>query len=282
MRTPRIGFLLPRSHCTRYSSSHMAMVLRTLAQAGAVVDIIYPTEQAIDLSAVRVEHDLYVHRKMSGLAFSLAAALHRQGAVIVNPYPVSAALRDKIVASRVLQGAGVPIPPTYVAATLDQLVPLLDDGPLIVKPYQGAGGHDVRVVHTAAELVPAQTPDHAPVFAQRYLRPDGRDRKIYAIGDHFFGVKKVFPQLTEADRQGEPFTLTPEQREIAGRCGRAFGAELYGVDIIESEGRPYVVDMSSIPGYKGVPDAPRLLAEYFYAAAERAARGEPALQEALA
>src|SRR2546425_8664481 len=44
---------------------------------------------------------------------------------------------------------------------------------------------------------------------------------------------------------------------ISLRCGRAFGIDLYGVDIIESEGMPYVVDMCSIPGFKGVPDAPR-------------------------
>jgi hypothetical protein len=35
------------------------------------------------------------------------------------------------------------------------------------------------------------------------------------------------------------------------------------------------VDVSSIPGFKGVPDAPRVLADYFRAAAERAAHGEP-------
>ena len=69
--------------------------------------------------------------------------------------------------------------------------------------------------------------------------------------------------------------LSPELREITLQCGHAFGIDLYGVDIIESEGTPYVVDMCSIPGFKGVPDAPRLLAQYFYAAAERAARGEP-------
>src|SRR2546425_7123089 len=67
---------------------------------------------------------------------------------------------------------------------------------------------------------------------------------------------------------------------ISLRCGRAFGIDLYGVDIIESEGMPYVVDMCSVPGFKGVPDAPRLLAQYFYAAAERAARGQPVPQTA--
>src|SRR2546426_4371083 len=69
-----------------------------------------PVDQAVDLSHVRVEHDLYVLRKTSGLAFSLAGALHALGAVVVNPYPVTAALRDKIISFRILQAAGIPTP----------------------------------------------------------------------------------------------------------------------------------------------------------------------------
>src|SRR2546429_1302318 len=42
-----------------------------------------------------IEHDLYVLRHTSGLSLSLAGALHELGAVMVNPYPVSAALRDR-------------------------------------------------------------------------------------------------------------------------------------------------------------------------------------------
>src|SRR5207302_100331 len=85
-------------------------------------------------------------------------------------------------------------------------------------------------------------------------------------------VKKVFPIRTEQDRRGEPFTPRPELCEIARRCGRAFGIDLYSVDIIESEGKPYVVDMCSIPGCGGVPDASQLLASYLLTAAARAAR----------
>ena len=215
-----------------------------------------------------------VLRHTSGLSLSLAGALHELGAVMVNPYPVSAALRDKVIASRILQAAGVPTPDTYLASHPDQLLPLLDSGPLVIKPYQGSGGHHVRIVRTGAELAGTDC-GREPVFAQRYHNNDGRDRKIYAIGGQLFGVKKVFPRRTEEEKQGELFMLSPELREITLQCGRAFGIDLYGVDIIESEGTPYVVDMCSIPGFKGVPDAPRLLAQYFYAAAERAARGEP-------
>ena len=251
----------------------MPTVVRALADAGVVVEVIHPVEQAVDLSRVRVEHDLYVLRRMSGLALSLAGALHEAGATIVNPYPASAALHDRIIATRTLQLADVPVPATYVAADAAALAPQLEDGPLVIKPHHGGRGHGVRIVRSAAELAEIDT-GREPVFAQRYHPPRGRDRKIYVIGDQVFGVKKVFPRRTEEEKQGEPFTLTPQLRDIAERCGRAFGIDLYGVDIIESEGTPYVVDMCSIPGFKGVPDALRLLTQYFHAAAERAVRGE--------
>jgi ribosomal protein S6--L-glutamate ligase len=132
----------------------------------------------------------------------------------------------------------------------------------------------VRVVRQAAELR-SLAADHGVTFAQRYHDPDGRDRKVYCIGGQLFGVKRIWPVRTYEDKLGEPFTLSPELREIALRCGRAFGMELFGLDIIISQGEPYVVDISSFPGFKGVPDASLRLADYIYAAGERVAAGEP-------
>jgi len=274
----RIGFLVPSY--SPQSTSHMPTVMRALSDAGVVVDIIHPVKQMLELSDVRVEHDLYILKKTSRLALSIAGALHAQGAVIVNPYPVSVTLRDKIITSRILQSAGVPTPDTYVASRPERLESLLDEGPLVVKPYQGSDGFGIRVVRSVAELaaVPA---GKDPVFAQRYHPPQGRDRKMYVIGGRVFGVKKVFPARTDAEKHGEPFTPTAELREIVVRCGQAFGIDLYSIDIIESEGKPYVVDMCSIPGCRGVPDGPSHLASYLYAAAERAARGQPLFESAI-
>lgn len=285
MSGPRIGVLLPTY--SKHSTSQMPSVVRMLADLGARVDVIVPPapDRPVELSRVRVEHDLYVLRKISGLSLSLAGALDELGATIVNPYPASVALRDKIVATRILQAAGVPVPDTYVAADTDALPPLLEDGPIVVKPYQGAGGHHVRIVRTSADLLDldlGRGTGRDPIFAQRYHQSEGgRDRKLYVIGERCFGVMKVFPRRTAEEKQGEPFTVPHELQDIAFRCGRAFGVELYGVDIIESGGVPYVVDVGTIPGYKGVADAPRLLAEYLYAAAERA-RHMPAPAAALA
>ena len=280
MRKLRIAFLA-RSFSPQ-TRSQIPLVMQMLTEVGAVVDLIHPLSGVTDLSNVHIDHDLYVLHQIDGFALSLAGALHTQGAAIVNPYPVTLALRDKIVMSRILQTAGVRTPATYVTSHPDKLAPLLEAGPLIVKPYKGTDGHGIRVVRSAAELadVPHGKEDKErhgkePVFAQRYHPPQGRDRKMYVIGGRIFGVKKVFPRRTEAEKHGEPFTPTPELCEIVVRCGQAFGIDLYGVDIVESDGTPYVVDMSSIPGFKGVPDAPLRLVKYLYTAAERAARGQP-------
>jgi len=275
----RIAFLYRRPYAPT-SASIFPKVMRALADNGVIVDVIAGKGRVIDLATVRVEHDLYVLKQISGIPLSLAGALHAQGAAIVNPYPVTVALRDKVIAARILQAAGMPMPATHVVSHAELLAPLLNQGPLVLKPYDGTGGYGVQVVRTQAELL-AWPPDKLPILAQPYHQPAGRDLKVYVIGERLFGVKKVFPARTEAEKHGEPFTPTPEQCEIARRCGQAFGIDLYGVDLIESAGRLYVVDMASLPGFKGVPDAPLHLASYFRAAAARAAAGGTVAEAAV-
>jgi ribosomal protein S6--L-glutamate ligase len=48
-------------------------------------------------------------------------------------------------------------------------------------------------------------------------------------------------------------------------CGEAFGITIYGVDVIRSEGQHWLVDMSSFPGFKGVPQAGRRIADHLAA-----------------
>jgi ribosomal protein S6--L-glutamate ligase len=273
----RIGMLMAR-HPRSKVSPIMPEVVELLTGWGAEVETICPDDELTWLSDLRVEHDVYVLKSGSELALSLAGALHEGGATIVNPYPVAAACRDKVIATSVLQSAGVPTPETYLAAHVCELAPLLDHGPLVVKPHRGSNGVGVHTVWDPDQL--DNVAHGGVIFAQRYHKPEGRDRKIYVIGGQVFGVKRVWPARTYEEKLGEPFIISNELREIALACGRAFGIELYGLDIIMSDGRPYVVDISSFPGFKGVPDASLRLADYLYAAAERALRGEPAVSAA--
>lgn len=242
---------------------------------GAEVDAIYPERALTELSQLSVDYDLYVLKSATELVWSVAGALHAIGARILNPYPAAALMRDKIVATRILIEAGVPTPETYVTAHPDQLATLLDDGALVVKPHRGAQGRGVSKIWDADELGNLASGDW-PLFAQRYYRPQGLDRKIYCIGGQLFGVERVWPARTYEEKLGRPFTITPELHDIALRTGRAFGVDLYGVDVIESDGRWYVVDVNSFPGFKGVPDAPLRVADYIFTRAKALLDADPA------
>jgi ribosomal protein S6--L-glutamate ligase len=240
----------------------MQQAAQILSEKGTVVVTLNPDERSFDLANVKVESDLYILKSSSQSAISLAGLLHTAGANVLNPYPVVAVMKDKILATKVLQAADVPLPATFIAARADQLGELLDDGPLVVKPYWGGSqGRGVRIVENANQLADIP-PEQGLIFAQRYHKPDGRDHKIYCIGGQVFGVRRIWPAHTYADKLGEPFTVTHEMSEITLRCGRAFGVDLFGLDLIVSDGQPYVVDINTFPGFKGVPDAAHHLAAY--------------------
>jgi ribosomal protein S6--L-glutamate ligase len=262
--SPRIAFLMVR-HPTGRISPIIPAVVRGLSARGATVDLIYPDEERGDPRRAYPAHDLYVLKAKTDRALRLAQTLHAHGAATLNPYPITALCRDKIATTRVLASAGVPVPTTYVESDPRRLAPLLEDGPLIVKPHRGSQGRGVHVVHAADAL--ARVPSCEPVMAQRYLPPDGLDHKIFRIGAACFCVKRIWPPRTYADKLGEPAELDAPLRDLTERCGDALGVDLYGVDVIYSDGRPYVVDLSSFPGFKGVPDAAVRLADYIYATA---------------
>ena len=268
----RIAMMLMRHPPTKVSPI-MPEVVALLSDWGVSVQEIYPEEGLFDLDAVDVENDLYILKSGTDAALSLAGALEAAGARVLNPYSVAATLRDKIIATRIQQLAGIPTPKTYVTGCTGDLSPRLLGGPLIVKPYRGSQGRGIRVVRDEEELCSVETAE-CPVFAQRYHEPNGNDLKIYCIGGQVFGVRRPWPALTYADKVGEPFAISSTLHEVALAWGRAFGIDLFGIDVIECQDGFYVVDGSSFPGFKGVPDAALRLADYIYAAGLRAKNGE--------
>ncbi|HEY3186555.1 MAG TPA: hypothetical protein VGJ70_03725 [Solirubrobacteraceae bacterium] len=247
---------------------------RRLADAGVDVEFRYPDTALNDLSQVHVDHDLYVLKSGSSLGLSMAGALHAAGAALLNPYPVAAMCRDKIVTSAVLSRAGVPVPQTWVTEDREQLRGLLEGGPIVVKPFRGSRGLGVKVVYDAAE-VEALELESGPLFVQRYHPPDGLDYKIYCIGERVCGVRRVWPARTYEEKLGEAFEPDEEICRIARGCAAAVGADIFGFDVVYSDGRPFVVDLSGFPGFKGVRDGAALLAAEIEAAARRVTRGEP-------
>jgi ribosomal protein S6--L-glutamate ligase len=214
------------------------------------------------------DQDLYLLKSHTDLSLSLAGVLDAQGARILNPYPNCAATQNKFVASRILRAAGVPTPDTW--ALTDPA--LLDDEvarrPLLVKPYMGHRGAGISIVHDAAELAAAaRAAGDVPMLVQELIPGPGEDLKVYVAGEIVCAVSKPFSE-TSFTVPGRPVPVEPEVRDAALRTGAALGLGLYGLDIIESPSGPVVVDVNYFPGYKGVPDAAAMIADYIDAYAQ--------------
>jgi ribosomal protein S6--L-glutamate ligase len=260
----KIGVITKREKAHK-AGSVLQETLELLRSRGVTVEAIYPEDSRVDVTRVEADCDLYLLKSGTETALSLAGVLHASGAKIINPYPTVVAMRDKIISTKTLQSANVPLPETWFASKPEQLAGPLKEGRIVVKPFWAASqGRGVQIIKTEDELMTV-TGEDGVIFAQRYYQPDGRDHKLYIIGDRVFGVRRVWPPKTLEDKLGEPFDAPDEMREIALCCGRAFGVGLYGVDLITSGDQPYVVDINTFPGFKGVPNAAELLSEYILA-----------------
>jgi ribosomal protein S6--L-glutamate ligase len=151
----------------------------------------------------------------------------------------------------------------------------VEERPLILKPYLGHRGQGLRIVRDAREVDGMPELD-VPMIAQEYIESSGEDLKLYVVGEEVFGVRKPFSPESFACA-GRACDVDPAVRRIALRCGEALGLGLYGMDLIERDGRVWVVDVNTFPGYKGVPDVAPRIADYI----ECVATGRIALPQAV-
>jgi ribosomal protein S6--L-glutamate ligase len=251
----RIGILHDRLNPT------VTGAIERLRARGITVDLVGPDVPPLELSALRPAHDLYYIKTSIEPMLDLAAALHAAGAATINPYPRVSLLRSKLAATVALREAGLPVPETWLAPDRSFLAKLLERGPLVLKPSRGSRGRGVRAVHGPREL-----PERldAPVVAQRLHVGDGLDRKLYCIGDEVFGLKRPWPCETWEMKaaRSEAFSPDARLRALVLRCREALGLTLFGLDVVVSQGEPYVVDVNKCAGFLGVPGAPELLCDH--------------------
>ncbi|HSB70874.1 MAG TPA: hypothetical protein VLT62_16230 [Candidatus Methylomirabilis sp.] len=277
----RVGFLLQGQAAetgTPRVSALTQEIIAGLVGRDVLVDLLVPENGLLDLADVRPRHDLYVLKSETPLALSLAGALTVAGGAVVNSFRSCSLTRDKIAATAVLAAAGVPVPPSWATGQPALLRPLLAEGPMWLKPQRGRGGTGVRratepsALHAEDALADAYGLP-LPLFAQREVPSGGQDLKVFVAGEEVWAVSRPFPARTLQEKAGRPAPLPSDVRAAALACGRALGLELYGVDFLAAGDRFYVVDVNAFPGYKGVADAPRVLADYLYWRAMSARHG---------
>ena len=255
----KLYFMLVRRVPPR-PSPILSEVFEILERRGFQIEAGIAEEMVRQSDSLTVEHDLYILKSHTELSLSLAGILNDQGAQMLNPYLSCITTQDKIIASRRLRAAGVPTPRSWVTGDLSLLESIVEETPLIIKPYRGHRGAGIRIVHNPRELAAVPPPEQL-MLVQEYIEGTGEDLKVYVVGDEVFAVRKPFSP-TSFTQPGRPCPVSDEIREIARRCGQAFGLGLYGLDIIEGQDGPMVVDLNYFPGYKGVPNIAPVIAAY--------------------
>ena len=254
-----------------------AGLVGALCERGVAVRVVDADDRAVRVGAESwlAEVALVVVRGRSTATLTAAACAEAAGLRTVNSRTATERVRNKAEMAIALADAGIPAPATLVGSPAALAAELAEDEyPVVVKPVFGDNGRGLRLVAGRRELRGLRWPE--PVaLAQRFIASDGRDLKLYVIGTRVFAVRKPSsfrpgPEHAAGARGGAvPVPVTLALRELALRCGRVFGLELFGVDCIEGPGGPWVIEVNEFPNYTGVARADERLAEHVLARVPR-------------
>lgn len=200
---------------------------------------------------------------------SYGTAILRQfagtGAFCLNSAFGISASRDKLLAHQLLSNAGIGMPVTAFASSpkdTKDLISLAGGAPVVVKLLQSTQGRGVVLAETrkaAESLVDAFRGLDASFLVQEFVaEAAGTDVRCLVIGGRVVGAMKR--KAAEGDfrsnlhRGGiaENVRLTQEERDTARRATKVLDLAVAGVDILQSESGPKVLEVNSSPGLEGI------------------------------
>jgi ribosomal protein S6--L-glutamate ligase len=199
---------------------------------------------------------------------SLNALLQLQalGVPVINDPRALWTTRDKVRCSLTLASVGLPVPRTIVPGR--QLAPgwieaQLGPPPWVVKRPEGCKGEAVFLVKGEAEIA-AHTSDasQAPVLVQRFVaESSGVDLRVLVAGDRVLGAMRRrsstgdFRSNLHQGGRGEPVEVSDEVGRVALAAATVLGLGVAGVDLLESDDGPLLLEVNGSPGLAGIEDA---------------------------
>jgi ribosomal protein S6--L-glutamate ligase len=253
-------------------------------QRGHKVKVLNTLKFAIDLE--QGNPDLYFRQKQLS---SYDAVLPRIGASITyfgtavvrqfeqmdifcaNTSASIARSRDKLRSLQILSRHYIGIPKTTFVRDKKDVLPAIErvgGAPVIIKLIEGTQGIGVLLAETvssAAAIVELLQSQKQSVLIQKFVSESkGRDIRAFVVGDQVVGAMRRVAQGQEfrsnIHRGGyaESVKLDESYRETAVRAAQIMGLRVAGVDLLETQKGPQIVEVNSSPGLEGIEGCTQL------------------------
>lgn len=189
-------------------------------------------------------------------------------------------VHDKLLTHLALQYYKIPMPDTYVISTRDAAKKILKNVkyPVILKFPQGTQGKGVMFAESfpaASSMLDAIETLKNPFLIQEYIETEGSDIRAIVIGDKVVAAMKRKAAGDEkranlhAGGKGESLILDGYSKKIAINAAKSIGAEICGVDMLETVKGPQVIEANISPGLQGITSVTKIdvadkIAQYLY------------------
>lgn len=214
--------------------------------------------------------DLLVQRGLNRQALSVAQRLEDAGARCVNPIAATLACSSGAGVVSLLANAGLPVPSTQAALIWAQVVDIAQHRPVVVKRETADVGRGAHVIVGANGHLPSKAPFPGPYVVQEYIETDTNAYKLYVAGKEVRGLVKPGLQAHHGTVEVRDWEVHTALWSLAHRTGDAVGLDIFGVDVLIGKDGPVLIDVNPFPGFRGVSDAARLIANHIATVAPRA------------
>ncbi|MAP54237.1 RimK family alpha-L-glutamate ligase [Altibacter sp.] len=172
--------------------------------------------------------------------------------------------RDKWTSFQILSKAGVAVPKTVLVNSIhfESQLSCFENKPIIIKLLEGTHGNGVILAENAhAALATIETLHTTGVkFLLQEFIAESKGADVRAIVVDGVVVASMKRQCKEGDfrsnlhRGGssEVIKLTNDEEHLALRAAKALRLGVCGVDILQSERGPLVLEVNSTPGLEGI------------------------------
>jgi ribosomal protein S6--L-glutamate ligase len=173
--------------------------------------------------------------------------------------------RDKLRSMQVLSKSGIDIPKTVFAknpAQVNELIHMVGGPPVIIKLLEGTQGVGVVLAETikaAKSTIEAFYGLKANFLIQEFIAESkGADIRAFVIGNKVVaamkrqGLEGDFRSNLHRGGEGYMIELTAQEEETAIAAAKALGVKIAGVDLLQSERGPLVMEVNSSPGLQGI------------------------------